>query len=1055
MNERVSAKTEAKKENKPYQTQKADLSQSISSNAEQILFLQRTIGNQACTKLIESGALRTKLKMGKSWDIYEQEANRVVERAMRMPAHVVQRGDGTCEVPSWCEKGALKLPRMPAHDSVATTRIAVQRTEGQLTSEIRERQNALRRINELLSTDIFDWAVTDEEAHAVLDFLKSLRPEILLYTVMVMRMTGKWRIFRRELPETDREALYQLDLTIDPNVGYLMPQDTIVIEIHTRSTRENLGRTDFRIESEGVHLPYLLQPIPVAGLLPQAAANKIARAYIDALIFVEPVVRVGIHQRGIHYIGANCGPFESPIFINSTLRAPTSRETQRQRKQEEFMNYIAGVSSTEPMTTAAIHHYLAWIESNYPRPEFLTRTPVELWEWALHRATQPVPHSPLQPFLSLVQSMTNRLNDLPGPERGRTQEAITRYLAWLDLHRQDPDISSHDPVEIWSRAYLNAFREELEQTRIRTQRGTRERANAIDWSRVERKFDEALHLTMTQIWRMPPPRAVVDPTPRREGPRGEEGDPHRVTYLITGSETERGVRDHMARAFLDDIVRRMPEPNFTATSAAADFSEWLRQHPQERLELGLAQAHPEVERFTEGINIPAWQTTIEIGIGFIPIVGQIVAGYEVIAGEDIFGNPLSTTDRAILAASILLPAAGRIFRVGRAAVTASRLAREYSLSAREAEALFRATAQLAPSSTGARLLTLARDDVLAGRPVRDPQRLQQLEILMRDMGMTDRSTGQALREPRASVIHGGHEAAEDVTRHSRSERVTTGEGGGEHLSPPSGGGGGGATGATLLQRQRGAALRTEAASLEREVASLRGEAERLERTAEGLQATRPDRAARMQQQAGRRRRVADILQRDITDLRREATEFESGARSATSDLPGPEDIDLLLGEARAETEMIQIPLARAERNPELLPRLVRPLLQSRSGNRVVFRVESGGSRELIRLSPTGDVAIRRGTSVHFNFGSFDRAVEFLRQNRSAGARIIAFEVDEAWVRSIRSGAIPEHGTGTLHGQPRLVDIRFAEDQMEIPDRLLEEFMQFIIPGSGRVLTMTP
>jgi len=50
----------AKKENVASQKQNSDLSQSISSPAEQILFLQRTIGNQAVGRLIRSGALKSK-----------------------------------------------------------------------------------------------------------------------------------------------------------------------------------------------------------------------------------------------------------------------------------------------------------------------------------------------------------------------------------------------------------------------------------------------------------------------------------------------------------------------------------------------------------------------------------------------------------------------------------------------------------------------------------------------------------------------------------------------------------------------------------------------------------------------------------------------------------------------------------------------------------------------------------------------------------------------------------------------------------------------------------
>ncbi|MFZ3383025.1 MAG: DUF4157 domain-containing protein [Candidatus Methanoperedens sp.] len=78
----ASKKPEVKRENKVSQTQKT--SQSISSPAEQILFLQRTIGNQAVGRLINSKALQAKLIIGQPGDIYEQEADRMAEQVMRM-----------------------------------------------------------------------------------------------------------------------------------------------------------------------------------------------------------------------------------------------------------------------------------------------------------------------------------------------------------------------------------------------------------------------------------------------------------------------------------------------------------------------------------------------------------------------------------------------------------------------------------------------------------------------------------------------------------------------------------------------------------------------------------------------------------------------------------------------------------------------------------------------------------------------------------------------------------------------------------------------------------
>lgn len=74
-------KPEAKRENRA--SQMTGFPQSRSPLAEQILFLQRTVGNQAVGKLIESGTLQAKLNIGRSGDIYEREADRVADQVTR------------------------------------------------------------------------------------------------------------------------------------------------------------------------------------------------------------------------------------------------------------------------------------------------------------------------------------------------------------------------------------------------------------------------------------------------------------------------------------------------------------------------------------------------------------------------------------------------------------------------------------------------------------------------------------------------------------------------------------------------------------------------------------------------------------------------------------------------------------------------------------------------------------------------------------------------------------------------------------------------------------
>jgi hypothetical protein len=246
----------------------------------------------------------------------------------------------------------------------------------------------------------------------------------------------------------------------------------------------------------------------------------------------------------------------------------------------------------------------------------------------------------------------------------------------------------------------------------------------------------------------------------------------------------------------------------------------------------------------------------------------------------------------------------------------------------------------------------------------------------------------------------------------------------------------GSNGPGLFQKQRAFALEQEAS---------KKEAEALATERRIATAGSPERTERLRAQA-------QLLRQQAAKLRGEAARYASGAKSATADLPTAEEIEkeldkIALGEGKPQ-KAFRIPLAAAERTPGAIARLQRSL-QSTARGRVVFRVEGGGSMPRLSVDAAGNVSTGSGT-LNLNFGSLQRALEFLAK-RGPGARIISFEVDESWVQSVRSAAMPEHMTGALGRDIRLVDVSYADDQMQIPEKLLPEMEKFIIPGSGKIL----
>ena len=94
MGERVSLtvkKPEMNRYNSNSRMRRTNHSRSVGPLVDRMVFLQRTVGNQAVQRLMKSKALQAKLSIGQPGDKYEQEADRVADAVMRMPEPGVQR----------------------------------------------------------------------------------------------------------------------------------------------------------------------------------------------------------------------------------------------------------------------------------------------------------------------------------------------------------------------------------------------------------------------------------------------------------------------------------------------------------------------------------------------------------------------------------------------------------------------------------------------------------------------------------------------------------------------------------------------------------------------------------------------------------------------------------------------------------------------------------------------------------------------------------------------------------------------------------------------------
>jgi hypothetical protein len=596
----------------------------------------------------------------------------------------------------------------------------------QLERESEQEQFALYKITKLLSTSITDWVVTGAEAREALRILRGLPPEILLPVVVAMRVSGRWRTLLQKLP--DSADLLDLQEKIDPHVGYIISGDLLYVEVVSRT--RNFGLT-VSVTREGITLPFLKMPVRITEMLPRDAPDVIAKAYIEEFSLLAPSIRLRVASRS-HAYAPFSGPVEGEIWFSSRAIRDDSPEAKRRSKLADFAHYVAPVPTHDPYVVTALSYYYDWIDHNYLKPEFLSREPYDLWEWALKQSVRPAPPSPTAKFLELAHSIQALARQAPPEDAALFQDALGRYLAWLDAHKEDPKLSQIDPYDIWKSAYSRSLEKWSREQSERTLQAVRERKHRVDFQAVDRKLEEVVQFLTHNVWHLPEPEIAEDHTTG-------------VGYLIMASEEERAVRDKVAREFLHDVVAQMLEPEFTSTPVRDDFKKWLGSHHDLYAQFLLAQSHPYVEHYAVGVDRPGWQTAIDTAISFIPIVGQIVAGYEVISGQDIFGNDLSDAERAILGAAVLLPAAARVFKGGRALVTTAQIARDYRLTQNEASALFRATAGIRPGSTAAKLLGEAAADLGNGRHITDAARIKQLETVLNDMGMMDPATAKSLK----------------------------------------------------------------------------------------------------------------------------------------------------------------------------------------------------------------------------------------------------------------------------------------------------------------------
>ncbi len=671
--------------------------------------------------------------------------------------HTLQQGSAASVAHSSFESPARLLAHDPSPRRRAIFRkpagTSPQKTES-YSEEADEIQNSLRTVTDLLSTSITDWRVTESEALQALKILRSLRPEALLFVVEAMRLSGRWNTLLKKVPSSGFDDLLDLEKKIDPNIGYLLSGDKVRIEISGGSRAEPDYSFETEITHEGLILPGLTTPIKAAEMLPRDVPDLVAKQYIDEVARLRPFVRLRVASRGRAYSPKN-GTVAGEIWFESTAIRDDSPAGKRRGKRQAFMAYVISVPTKDSFTLSALIRYTDWIDKNYENPEFLSREPSDLWSWALKENSSRVSSSSISKFLQVEYSIEALARNAPADEKRQLDEALGRYMSWLDAHLQDPKLGETNPLSVWSSAYRKTLdkwaRAQEQQLLANIRREAQEREDKLNLEAAGKKLDEAIDFLQAHVWKIPDPEIAEDHT------RG-------VGYLIMASDAEIQVRSQIGRRFLHEFIESTNKPGFYRTSAKNDFRSWLAEHPDLYNEFLLAQSTPYVEHYAVEIYRPAWQMAVETGISFIPIVGQIVGAGEAILGVDLFGNDLGPVERAVLGAFVLLPMVSKVFKVTRGVVTTASISKAYPmLTAQEVERVFWVSSRLRPGSLSEGIVRKAAKSVVDRKSLNDPEQIRNMEKVLQDIGFMDSASGRAF---------GAEERAA-----SEASRAGTGQGG--------------------------------------------------------------------------------------------------------------------------------------------------------------------------------------------------------------------------------------------------------------------------------------
>lgn len=151
------------------------------------------------------------------------------------------------------------------------------------------------------------------------------------------------------------------------------------------------------------------------------------------------------------------------------------------------------------------------------------------------------------------------------------------------------------------------------------------------------------------------------------------------------------------------------------------YLQFLTERPDIVALLRVVQSIPHLTESSDvPVDRPVVVEAVELAIGLVPVVGSLVAAYEAYAGVDLFNYKLTELERGIVAATVMLPLAGRVVKGGRAIYTEARLVALYGRDAATWSKVIRTSAKASVTGGALQVIIEAETAIRTGRGIYRP-----------------------------------------------------------------------------------------------------------------------------------------------------------------------------------------------------------------------------------------------------------------------------------------------------------------------------------------------